>query len=341
MFQSVIEVIRWEPIPAVAGFPEARTWLNFQACRGLARNTLDAYGRNLDRYLRFLEPQGKKPWEVKADTVGLYLRQLLARPEVANTEDADGGLSNATVQQHLASLRLFYDYLVEEELCRRNPFRHGVGFASRPLVRREHRLPWIPNEEEWNRFLAAATSERIRNRLMLAMSYDAGLRREELCLLDTGDIDPAHRTLRIRAETTKSRRSRVLPYSVGTGELLGHYLQARRIISRERGRLFLSESRRNRGRPVSIWSWSKVVAAIAQRAGLIQFSPHTTRHLCLADLARAGWDIQEIATFAGHRRVQTTRIYVHLSARDLAAKFNWTMSQIHERRMEQMREVFG
>ncbi len=99
-----------QPIRAVAGFPEARTWLSFQACRGLARNTLDAYGRNLDRYLRFLEPQGKKPWEVKADPVGLYLRQLLARPEVANTEELDGGLSNATVQQHLASLRLFYDY---------------------------------------------------------------------------------------------------------------------------------------------------------------------------------------------------------------------------------------
>lgn len=236
---------------------------------------------------------------MKADTIGLYLRRLLARPESANTGAPDGGLSNATVQQHLASLRLFYDYLVEEELCRRNPFRNGVGFPSRRLVRREHKLPWIPNEEEWQRFLAAATNERIRNRLMLAMSYDAGLRREELCLLDTSDIDPAHRTLRIRSETTKSRRSRVLPYSAGTGELLGHYLQARRLISRDRGRLFLSKSRRNRGRPVSIWSWSKVVATIAQRAGSNQFSPHTTRHLCLTDLARAGWDIHEIAHSRG------------------------------------------
>lgn len=340
MLNSVIEVIRWEPIPAVAGLPEARTWLGFQACRGLARNTLDAYGRNLERYLRFLEPQGKKPWDVKQDLVGLYLRELLAIPGAAEADDHGGGLSNATVQQHVASLRLFHDYLVEEELCRRNPFRNGLGHSSRPLIRREHKLPWIPNEEEWNRFLAAAKSERSRNRLMLAMSYDAGLRREELCLLETGDIDPGHRTLHIRAETTKSKRSRVLPYSASTAELFGHYLQERRLLSRDRGRLFLSESRRNRGKPVSIWSWSKVVTGIAHRAGVSEFSPHTTRHLCLTDLARAGWDIHEIATFAGHRRIETTMIYVHLSARDLAAKFNSTMNQVHERRMEQMGKVF-
>ena len=48
---------------------------------------------------------------------------------------------------------------------------------------------------------------------MLALAYDSGLRREELCLLATGDVDPAHRLLTVRAETTKSRRGRVVPYT--------------------------------------------------------------------------------------------------------------------------------
>ena len=335
-----VTAIPWEHTPAIAQLPEAGAWLSFQACRGLARNTLDAYGRNLERYLRFIQAEGRMPWEVKQDTVGLYLRELVKAPEDAEEPDQRGALSNATVQQHLASLRLFYDYLVEEGLCGRNPFRRGDGFSSRPLVRREHRLPWIPNEEEWHQFLDVASGEPIRNRAMLALSYDAALRREELCLLESGDIDPAHRTLRIRAETTKNRRTRVLPYSPTTDELFGLYLQERRLLSRERGRLFLSESRRNRARPVSIWTWSKVVARIAGRAGLKQFSPHTLRHLCLTDLARADWDIHEIATFAGHRQIETTMIYVHLSARDLAAKFNSTMTQIHEHRLETIRQLF-
>ncbi|WP_323138271.1 MULTISPECIES: site-specific integrase [unclassified Streptomyces] len=55
---------------------------------------------------------------------------------------------------------------------------------------------------------------------MLALAYDAALRREELCSLRTDDIDPAHRTLRVRAETTKNRLERVVPYSAPTGVLL-------------------------------------------------------------------------------------------------------------------------
>ena len=61
--------------------------------------------------------------------------------------------------------------------------------------------------------LTAARPASLRTRLMLALAYDAGLRREELCRLRTDDLDPAYRTLRVRAETTKTRRARVVPYS--------------------------------------------------------------------------------------------------------------------------------
>jgi hypothetical protein len=61
----------------------------------------------------------------------------------------------------------------------------------------------------------------------------------------------------------------------------------------------LSESRRNRAAPLSLWTWAKVVRRLALAAGLPQFSTHTTRHLCLTDLARMGWELHAIATFAG------------------------------------------
>jgi integrase/recombinase XerD len=221
-----------------------------------------------------------------------------------------------------------------------------IRFAGEKVARRGRwcnesiKLPTIPTEEEWCRILSEAAKEPIRNRLMLAMSYDAGLRREELCLLETSDIDPSRRTIRVRAETTKNRRSRVLPYSVTTDELYGQYLEHRRTLSRQRGRLFLSQSPRNRAQPVSMWAWSKVVTAIAKRAVAPAFTPHTLRHLCLTDLARADWDIHEIATFAGHRNIETTMIYVHLSARDLAARFNSTMKQLHQQRLEAMGRLF-
>jgi Phage integrase family len=100
--------------------------------------------------------------------------------------------------------------------------------------------------------------------------------------------------------------------------------------SAERGPLFLSESRRNHAKPLTPWTWSKVVRRIALAAEVPRFGTHTLRHLCLTDLARAGWELHAIATFAGHRDPATTLRYVHLSGRELAAKLARGMAQIHD-----------
>ena len=70
------------------------------------------------------------------------------------------------------------------------------------------KLPWIPADRQWLDVLGVVRGEPIRNRVMLALAYDAALRREELCSLRTDDLDPGLRMLRIRAETTKTRRGR-------------------------------------------------------------------------------------------------------------------------------------
>jgi integrase/recombinase XerD len=332
--------VRWERYPRVSENAHAREWLKFQSTRGLAANTLDAYGRDLDAYLRFLESGGVELQSVVRSTIGAYVqdiaqhppsRFLKTKPELRTT------VSNATLQQHLTVIRLFYDYLVEEKVCARHPVRPPIG--GRSLIQRHHRLPWIPSDEQWQSILQACKQEPLRNRVMLAMSYDAALRREEVCSLETTDVDPAHRLLRIRSEVTKSRRERVVPYSAPTGEIFGQYLRVRRELSRERGRLFLSESCRNLGQPISLWGWSKAVGRIARRCNVLQFTPHTLRHLCLTDLARANWDIHEIATFAGHRSVQTTLLYIHLSGRDLSRKLATGMAQIHAQRARMLAEM--
>ena len=71
-------------------------------------------------------------------------------------------------------------------------------------------------------------------------------------------------------------------------------------------------------------------------AGVPQFSTHTTRHLCLTDLARTGWELHAIATFAGHRSTETTLTYIHLSGRVLADKLALGMNHIHSWRVEML-----
>jgi integrase/recombinase XerD len=64
------------------------------------------------------------------------------------------------------------------------------------------------------------------------------------------------------------------------------------------------------------------------------------RHLCLTDLARAGWDIHEIARFAGHKSTETTLDYIHLSGRDLTEKFARGMQSLHDLRARMIKEMF-
>jgi site-specific recombinase XerD len=337
--------VDWFHYPLVRDNDLGRRWLQIQSDLGLAKNTVEAYGRGLDEYLRFVRRLEIDPTECSREIIASFVRSLMGKPGAARGQvisiHAKAVLSNATLQQRLTAVRLFYDFLVEEQLCQKNPvgrgrYIPGKAFGSmsqRGLIQRYNTLPWIPTEEEWRSILAVVQTKPTRVRLMFALGYDTALRREELCSIETSDIDPAHRTVRIRAEVTKNRLERVVPYSIHTNFLLQQYLGERRHLGTGRGILFLSSSRRNQGKPLSFWMWSKTVRKLAIESGVSRLTTHTLRHLRLTDLARAGWDVHEIATFAGHRSIQTTLGYIHLSGHELAEKLERTLAEVDLQRL--------
>ena len=126
---------------------------------------------------------------------------------------ADYDVLFTTQSQLLASLnaaRAINAYERRFHTFARVPLLVIDDFGLKPLVRRYKRLPWVPSDEQWHCFLGHARDEPLRNRCMLALAYDAALRREELCVLESGDIQPAHRLLRVRAETSKSGQDRIV-----------------------------------------------------------------------------------------------------------------------------------
>lgn len=334
--------VHWERYPLAAQVPLIQAWLGYKANLGLASNTIDAYGRAVEDYVRFSNYRTVDWLTATREHIGHYVQNLSERPnpkaKLKYPFHNGAGLANATLQQRVTAIRLLYDFVMEEAWRADNPVGRGRytpgrsfgGHRERGLIPKYYKLPWIPTDQQWQTILTTARHEPLRNRLMLALSYDAALRREELCSLATGDVDPAQRLLRVRAETTKNRQERIVPYSVSTSCLFEAYLAQRRTMSRNRGPLFLSESRRNRAIPISIWTWSKVVKRLATASGVTNLTTHTPRHLCLTDLARADWDIHQIALFAGHSNVQTTLHYIHLSGRDLKEKLEKGMAAIHE-----------
>jgi integrase/recombinase XerD len=322
--------IRWELYPLAAQDALARAWLQLQANLQLAPKTIDAYGRCLNDYLAFCAGRQVTPQTLTRDQVGLYVQDLATRPNPKESKiltlDSGRGLANSTMQQRITVARLYQDYLVEKGVRPNNPVARGEyvpgkafgGHRDRALLPSYQKLPWIPSDEEWLTVLGQLKEEPLRNQVMFLLAYDGALRREELVTLEIGDFDFAYRQIRVRAEHAKRAAERIVGYGEKvTGPLLQAYLQHRHALSTSRGPLFLSESHRNHAEPLSLVMWSKIVQGIARRASVPRFTTHTTRHLRLTHLARAKMDLHEIARYAGHRSLQTTMLYIHLSGIEL------------------------
>lgn len=251
-----------------------------------------------------------------------YVDELFTRPITRGTTVRQG-VSTATCRKKLVVLRLYYDFLRSIDPQKNTPVLRGYytptnryAKARRGLIAQGAVEPWIFTQVQWGTMLVAMQGESPRNRLMLSLAYDCALRREELCSLQFRDIDQTTNTLSIRAETTKTNRDRCVPFSASTAQLLAKYLTCRGGSTAATDALFLSESRRNPGKALTVHTWSKVIEAIADRVDLPRFTTHTLRHTRLTDLARLGWELYAIAKFAGHQNVETTLLYIHLGSRE-------------------------
>ena len=318
----------WSHYPLAAAEPHGRSWLALLGNLGRSSATVDAYGRSLDQYLSFCRDIHVDAPGATLEHVSLFVRHLSGETDAV---PARLRVSNATLQQRITAVRLWYDHLIYQGIRELNPVprgQYGVAGGREPehagmqrgLVRRLVRLPSIPSEPEWVRVLAEVAQEGLRNRLMFALAYYGALRREELIGLRVSDLDVAHRLISVRPETSKGSRARVVCYAAEASTALAGYLVRRRALDQGAGPMFLSESDRNPRQPLTKWTWSKVVERLARQASVGEFSTHTLRHLRLTHLARAGWRLHEIATYAGHRNPQTTMAYLHLSGGDLLAK---------------------
>ena len=321
--------IRWELYPLVAVHERSRAWLQLQSHLQLAPTTLDAYGRSLNDFLAFCQRCEIVPETITREQVALYVQDLAHRPNPKGAKvlsiEGGRGLSNSTMQLRITVLRLFCDSLVERQLRQDNPVGRGHyvpgkafgGARSRGLFPRYQKLPWIPSDQEWQYLLHGLNGEILRNQVMLLIAYDGALRREELVRLEVSDFDFAYRQIRVRAEHAKNGRERIVGYEKTTNRLLEAYLRQRRALSTKRGPLFLSESHRNVSNPLALVTWSKVVQKLAARAGLPRFTTHTPRHLRLTHMARAHMELHQIATYAGHKSLSSTMLYIHLSGVEL------------------------
>jgi integrase/recombinase XerD len=304
------------------GDPLVDSYLAFVA--GRARpNTLRAVAHDLKTFFTVVE---KPPAEVVAADVFEFLAHQRGDRTVVRISDGESGLSARTIARRLSSISGLYAYLVArgDTGVDSNPVPRGLSTRRRggrpkhvPLVRVPRTLPKILSPEEVRALLDVLRTD--RDRAMVLAMVLGGLRRCEVLGLRLGDIRVADRRLFI-AEG-KGGHQRVIPISNSFFAAVGDYLHSERPSASKTDRVFLTLKGPHRGEPMTADGVDKILQAARQRAGLGRATCHQLRHTCLTRLREAGMQLEAVQAQAGHRSIESTRIYLHLTDAWLAAEY--------------------
>ncbi len=165
--------------------------------------------------------------------------------------------------------------------------------------------------------LAALRTE--RDRAMVLAMVLAGLRRCEVLGLRFADVQIADR--RLVVVEGKGGHHRVVPAANRFFGALGAYLHGERPQSARTSRLFVVLKGPRRGQPLSAEGLDEILAGARARAGLAHATCHELRHTCLTRLREAGMALEAVQAQAGHRSIESTRVYLHLTNDWLAGEY--------------------
>jgi integrase/recombinase XerD len=259
--------------------------------RNYAQATIDCYLRAVAEFsLHFHRP----PNQLGPEHIRQYQAHLFGRQKLAPS----------TVTQRLAALRFFYI----------KTLRKPWSIAETPYPKKVQRLPIILSTEEVAQLIDSALTP--FHRILLMTLYATGVRRAELAGLKITDIDS--RRMIIHIQGGKGRKDRDVMLSPKLLEALREYWRGLR--RKPRNWLFPGGRSHTGDRhisPKTIWN---ACGSAAQRAGIRKkIHPHTLRHCFATHLLEAGADLRTIQILLGHRDLEETTIYLHLSQRHLNA----------------------
>ncbi len=264
--------------------------------RGLASNTVEAYGRDLGKFARFCLERKLAPARVERRHVADFLGRLYQQ-----------GLDSRSVARTLVAVRNFFRFLRQEEEIRRDPTEHIES------PRTWKRLPKFLTMAEVERLLATPeekTPRGLRDAAMLEALYATGLRASELVNLKVSDVQLEAGYLRCLGKGSKER---VVPLGKKAAVALEAYLRrGRPVLARKSSspHLFLTRL----GRKMTRQNFRRLLAERGRAAGLrAHLSPHVLRHSFATHLLERGADLRAVQLLLGHADISTTQIYTHVA----------------------------
>jgi len=272
--------------------------------RGAARNTLEAYERDLDDYLEFVAGRGGLE-TIAASDIRAWLGEL-----------AERGLKASSAARRLSAVRQFHRFLYTEGLAGSDPSAAIEG------PRQGRPLPKVVSVADVDRLIEtarlacereglspAARLKALRMRCLIEMLYATGLRVSELIALPLSAATTRERFLVVRG---KGDKDRLVPLNEAARAAARDYLDALRQAGAAEGRwLFPSEGESGH---LTRQVFGRDLKTLGAAAGLspLALSPHVLRHAFASHLLQNGADLRVVQELLGHADIATTQIYTHI-----------------------------
>lgn len=265
--------------------------------RGLALLTLEAYARDLQKWVAFLGARKKTILDAGRAEVKAFLLVLSKKK-----------LDAKTIVRNQVAIRQLYKFLRREGHLEGDPTEH----VDTPKTWR--RVPQVLSMDEVDRLLAApdpASTLGVRDRAMLELLYATGMRVSELVGLTESQLDLGMGVVRAFGKGSKER---MIPMGEAAVERLREWLDGPRdewaSLGKHRGHVFLT---RRGTRMTRVAFWMRL-AGHAKKAGIARrISPHKLRHSFATHLLERGADLRAVQAMLGHANISTTEIYTHVN----------------------------
>jgi integrase/recombinase XerD len=272
--------------------------------RGAARNTLEAYGRDLVDYLDFCREAGIEPARTKASHIRAFLASLDER-----------GLKATSAARRLSAVRQFHKFLYTEGYAPEDPTaaigapKRGRGLPKTLSVDDVDRLLAVAQEGATLAESSGARLRALRMACLLELLYATGLRVSELVALPLRAAKTRDRFLIVRG---KGNKERLVPLTDAAREACRTYLAELEKAGRV-GDAWLFPADSESGH-LTRQAFARDLKVIAAAAGLRadKVSPHVLRHAFASHLLQNGADLRVVQELLGHADVSTTQIYTHV-----------------------------
>jgi len=282
--------------PTAPVLQEVHLFLNFARVeKGLARNSIESYNRDLTEFSGFLHRQKKAISDVSRVDVRAFLKHLYDRQ-----------LGARSVARFLVSLRGFFRFLVREGRLSADPT------AEIDAPKLEQSLPKHLSADEVDRLLAQPDVSKplgLRDKALLELLYATGMRVSELIHVRAADFDLELGIVRCFGKGSKER---LIPVGKSALRAVEAYLRTGRgVLAGKHNPPWLFLNRR--GTVLSRVGFWKILSAYGRRAGLAtKLTPHLVRHSFATHLLERGADLRSIQLMLGHSDISTTQIYTHV-----------------------------